>query len=95
MEADELDVQREPRLVAADKHYNRLSAADAVQQLREDVGRCLVIACGCPCPFLAEDQCSIYPTRPNVCVALEPGSEQCQMARGEEGIALLKKDSPK
>jgi Fe-S-cluster containining protein len=35
-----------------------------------------------PCPFLTwtlggKKRCSIYPTRPNVCVAFEAGGEQC------------------
>lgn len=34
-----------------------------------------------PCPFLADRRCSIYPTRPNCCVAFAPGSEACQNAR--------------
>ena len=30
-----------------------------------------------PCPFLNGNRCSIYPTRPNICVAHVPGTNEC------------------
>ena len=36
------------------------------------------------CAFLdTTNRCTIYPTRPNVCVAFAPGSKQCREARGD------------
>ena len=56
----------------------------------EQHGKCLVIAAAQDCKFLrGNNTCAIYPTRPNVCVALEPGSEQCQEAREAEGLPPL------
>lgn len=85
VEVYELDVLREPRLAA-----NSLSSAthdtnsqDLMAALDQE-GTCLVIACGDehPCPFLGIDKlCGVYPTRPNACVAMPAGDEQCQSAR--------------
>ena len=56
----------------------------------EQHGKCLVIAAGQECKFLrGNNTCAIYTTRPNVCVALEPGSDQCHEARGAEGLPPL------
>jgi Fe-S-cluster containining protein len=90
VEADDLDVMREPKLLSADEHYTGLAAEEGVEALRGDIGRCVLIACGGPCAFLEDNRCSIYPTRPNACVGLLPGDEQCQIARAEEGVAPLK-----
>lgn len=90
MEADELDVMREPRLIEADRHYASLGVQKSLELLRNDVGRAVIISCGQACPFLGQDNlCSIHPTRPNVCVAFEAGDEQCQEARAAEGLPPL------
>jgi len=90
VEADEIDVMREPRLVEADRHYREQGVAKSLELLRTDVGRAVVISCGEACPFLGTDNaCSIYPTRPNTCVAFEAGDQQCQEARAHEGLAPL------
>lgn len=35
-----------------------------------------------PCKMLGSDnRCTVYPTRPNVCVGFRAGDEQCQGAR--------------
>ena len=84
VEADEIDVMREPRLIEADRHYAPLGV------LRNDMGRAVIISCGEACPFLGADNfCSIHPTRPNVCVAFEAGDKQCQEARAAEGLPPL------
>lgn len=37
-----------------------------------------------PCPFIGSDNlCTIYPTRPNLCVGFEARGEQCRALRGE------------
>ena len=81
VEAYDLDVLREPRLIEADAHYAGRSV-DEVLSVLEEAGRCLIIAAAHRCLFLdSDDRCSIYPTRPNLCVAMEAGDEQCQLAR--------------
>ena len=41
------------------------------------------------CPMLSGNEGSIYPTRPNCCVAMQAGSDQCQSARRREKLPLL------
>jgi Fe-S-cluster containining protein len=37
------------------------------------------------CPFLTlRGKCSIYRTRPNICVSFEPGSRQCAFPKQEK-----------
>lgn len=87
VEAEDIDVMREPRLVTADPHYGGQSVDEVLVQLQTGIGRVVIVACGYPCPFLATDnRCSIYPTRPNACVGMEAGDEQCQEARHAQGL---------
>src|SRR5687768_8433697 len=90
VEADEIDVMREPRLIQADRHYRELGVTKSLELLRTDVGRAVIISCGEACPFLGMyNACSIYPTRPNTCVAFEAGDSQCQEGRAKDGLAPL------
>ena len=90
VEVEDLDVVREPRLIDADPHYHGKSVEQVLVQFQTDIGRAVIIACGKPCSFLGEDNhCSIYPTRPNCCVGLQAGDEQCQEARADHGLAPL------
>ena len=61
-EVYDLDVIREPRL------------KPHLTECRNEPGRYFLKT---PCPFLVRKQCSIYPTRPNICVAFEVGTNQC------------------
>ena len=89
VEAYELDLLREPRLLTADPYYAGRSLEDALQILADD-SRCLSIAANRPCPLLGADcHCTIYPTRPNTCVAMEAGSDECQYAREAAGLEPL------
>lgn len=66
-------------------------AQDMMCELEEE-GKCLVISGGPdrPCTFLdGDNRCSIYPTRPNVCVGMLPGDRQCQDVRNAEGLPRL------
>lgn len=91
IETTALDVMREPKLIEADPHYASLSREEVLTQLDSE-WRALIIACGTcrPCVFLGSDKrCAIYPTRPNACVGLQPGDEQCQFARRAAGLPPL------
>ncbi len=86
VEADYLDVLREPALLDADIGGRRLT----IEELAEDDGRCILLAAGQACQFLSADgRCTIYPTRPNVCVGMQAGDEQCQEARSRQGLPPL------
>ncbi len=92
VDADYLDTRREPRLIDAD-----LGPSQASQRALEDDGKVVLLACGLdrPCSFLNEDnRCSVYATRPNACVAFDAGSQQCQEARAQLGIAPLAPSQP-
>jgi len=91
VEAYDLDVLREPHLAAADisEHTRDLAYNDLMAELEQD-GKCLIIAGPEECKFLrGNNTCAIYPTRPNVCVAMQAGDEQCQQARDTEGLPPL------
>jgi Fe-S-cluster containining protein len=84
VEADAIDVLREPRIQTESplRHRARsLSILDA----------CWIVAGpGRPCPFLTpEGRCGIYPTRPHECVAFVAGSAKCQQLREESGLPTL------
>jgi Fe-S-cluster containining protein len=89
VEAYDVDVLREPRLVAADPGFASLSVDQALESLQDEFHCAIIAGPGRPCPFLQDNACSIYPTRPNVCVAMQPGDEQCREARRAEGLAPL------
>jgi Fe-S-cluster containining protein len=87
VEVEELDIIREPRLIDADRHHR----GKTVERMLDDYGKgmAVIIAIGKPCPFVAENKCSIYPTRPNCCVGLQAGDEQCQESRAANGLPPL------
>ena len=87
VECDDLDVQREPRLIEVDQWHAGKPAYEVVKGIREEWKA--VILPG-PCPFLdGQSRCDVYPTRPNACVAFEPGSESCQEVRAAENMPPL------
>lgn len=89
VEVGELDVVREPHLATAAMPLHPNQTHDTLMaELKE--GRCLVIAGVDPCKFLTTTfKCAIYPTRPNACVAMEAGDQQCQLARVSAGLCPL------
>lgn len=89
VEADDLDVMREPRLIEADPQHAGMSVEETIRGMQQE-WKAVILACGHPCAFLGQDNlCTIYPSRPNCCVAFEAGDEQCQEARAAEGLPPL------
>ncbi|MCC7422360.1 MAG: YkgJ family cysteine cluster protein [Planctomycetaceae bacterium] len=86
IECDDVDVLREQRLIEVDRHHAGKPVHEVVQGIRTEWKAVILPT---PCPFLAENRCSIYPTRPNCCVGLDAGDEQCQSARAAEGLPPL------
>lgn len=85
VEAYHLDALREPRILDADVTGRKVTIDDLT-----DEDRCILLAANRPCQFLAADGCcTIYPPRPNVCVSMEAGDEQCQQARSQVGLPPL------
>lgn len=83
VQVQHLDVLREPKLAGPLQVENyQPPPFDTECELW---GKEYVLVCGesKPCIFLKDNQCEIYPTRPNICVAMEPGDRQCKFARGE------------
>ncbi|WP_442505091.1 YkgJ family cysteine cluster protein [Novipirellula sp. SH528] len=92
VEVYDIDIMREPKLATADigSWTREMVYAELMAELEQD-GKCLLIAGpGKPCKMLdKENHCDIYPTRPNVCVAMRAGDEECQLARANNGLAPL------
>jgi Fe-S-cluster containining protein len=91
VEADDLDLMREPRLIESDPHWRGRTTEAVLHELQLEFGKAILIACGRACAFLGADNlCSIYPTRPNVCVGMQAGDQQCQEARAAENLPPLR-----
>ena len=89
VEADALDLMREPRLIQSDQCYRDKSVEQVLTVLQSDM-HSLIVACSSPCMFLGTgNRCSIYPTRPNACVGMQAGDEQCQDVRTALGLPPL------
>ncbi len=89
VEADDLDVLRESRLIEADRYHAGKTVESVLHEIRHE-WKAVILAGPNPCPFLADDKsCTIYPTRPNCCVGMEAGDEQCQEARDAAGLPPL------
>lgn len=99
IEIEELDVVREPKLAAVAKPFKippgqvLLDGDDEpYTEVVPGFGGGAMLACGAnmPCKMLGSDnRCTIYQTRPNVCVGFRAGSEQCQDARRMAGLSEL------
>ena len=83
VEANVLDILREPRIASA----RPLGRHDPAMIL----DACWILAGpGMPCPFLSpEHRCQIYPTRPDLCVNFATGSTQCRKLREQHGLPAL------
>ncbi len=84
VEGSRIDAEREPKL------YSIFTGDKAKLRTGEHCVMLWDSKRGC-CPFLnAENHCDIYHTRPNECVAVEPGDAKCQQARHMQGLPLLR-----
>jgi Fe-S-cluster containining protein len=91
IEIEDVDVVREPRLKEVAKPFATEPGMIHVDHNGDEyvpiepgweAGAMLACGSSMPCGMLAADnRCSIYPTRPNCCVAFRAGSEQCQDCR--------------
>jgi Fe-S-cluster containining protein len=79
------DVVREPRL--AEVSQRLLGTGDGPCEFNDECEAshsypCRTLAIGEACPMLGTDnRCTIYPTRPNVCVVFPAGGKQCRELR--------------
>lgn len=90
VEADLLDLLREPRLSDADPQFCGRAIDDVLAELRDEF-KVVIPTQAHGCAFLGNDNtCAIYPTRPNACVGLQAGDDQCQEARQAAGLRALK-----
>jgi Fe-S-cluster containining protein len=98
IEIEELDLLREPRLIPVVDPIRiplgMVLVEDDDEPCEEQIhgyGTGGMLACGetRPCQMLDGNRCTIYPTRPSVCVAFRAGSEKCQELRAGAGLAPL------
>ncbi|MGD9644290.1 MAG: YkgJ family cysteine cluster protein [Pirellulales bacterium] len=99
VEIDELDFVREPKLLTTVTPFKTHPDEVFVDDDDQPVAPLIpgyqaggMLACGSarPCPMIDEaNRCTIYATRPTVCLAFRAGSEQCQMARRMIGLPEL------
>jgi Fe-S-cluster containining protein len=83
IEIEHVDVVREPKLLP----IVTLLDGNGRFEYDSDWEKEYSLTCGNTCKMLTEDnRCSIYPTRPNCCVAFEVGGEHCNELRLENGM---------
>jgi Fe-S-cluster containining protein len=88
IEISHLDVVREPKILPV----VTLLDGNGKIQYDSDWEKQYSLACGqaSPCGLLGADNlCTIYLSRPNCCVGMQAGDDQCQMARGVMGLPWL------
>jgi len=83
IEIEHVDVVREPKLLDIAKHLACGVGDDGEYEYPEDKWdrQYRLGTATKSCEMLKNNKCSIYPTRPNLCVSFEAGSEQCLAAR--------------
>lgn len=86
VEVYDIDILREQHLATANINMRPEQTYKQLMSDLEGDGKCIIIAGGKPCKFLTQSfRCAIYPTRPNVCVGMQAGDQQCQDARRAAG----------
>jgi len=81
LEIEHLDIVREPKLL----EYATL--LDGHGQITYDSDWEKEYMLPAPCPFLVDNQCSIYPTRPNICVGFDPDGDEKEKCKGKQGVS--------
>lgn len=109
IEVTEVDLIREPRLIPHVEPFScppgfvlEDEEGNEAEEQVPGYGGGGMLACGegRPCGLLGEAGpdgrrgCTIYPTRPGVCVAMPAGGERCQRARGMAGLPPLAPAGP-
>jgi len=93
-----IDVLREPKLRTVTEPFKVPEGEAILDQNGEPIedpdpymaGANLACGSHSPCKLLgADNRCTIYPTRPNDCVSMQAGDDQCQIARDCAGLAPL------
>lgn len=88
IEIGHVDVVREPKLL---EHCTKMDGNGALEF--DSVWDTPYLLSHRGCPLLNDcNRCTIYPTRPNVCVRFEVGSEHCNELREEAGLPPLTPD---
>lgn len=82
IEADLFDAIREPKIA------ERAKLLDGHGKIPLDDASFSLAVCD-PCVFMDGNRCSIYSSRPSVCVSYAAGGMQCQEARQSEGLPPL------
>jgi Fe-S-cluster containining protein len=85
IEITHVDVVREPSLLPV----VTLLDGNGRIQYDDDFDKEYNLTCGKPCAMLVGNRCSIYPTRPNICIQFEVGGEQCNELREENGMERI------
>ena len=70
LEIEHLDIVREPKLLAV------AILLDGRGKIKYESDWEKQYALPSPCPMLTGNECSIYPTRPNICVAFDPDGDE-------------------
>lgn len=85
-----VDVLREPKILGCRriKVGERVTEQWMLNKLEEES-----VSHG-PCTFHDGKGCTIYGTRPNLCVAFQAGSEACQSLRAKAGLQPLQPEPP-
>lgn len=91
VEAFYVDVLRCPAILEVER--GKKGQPTLAEMEAEEKDKCILLACGLehPCKLLRDNQCSVYPTRPNGCVYMQAGSSQCANARKLHGLPLLRR----
>lgn len=94
IEIQHIDVIREPKLLPPATMLLKAPFRDDFEY-DDEWEKQYSLACGearkCPCHSMDGEvsSCSIYPTRPNVCVGFEAGGEHCRELRDTHGLPPL------
>jgi len=91
VEIKAVDILREPKLKNVAAAF--MGGQDETWGISD---RWILATPNSPCPMLGKNnECTIYSTRPDVCVAFRPGYSKCQDVRLQLGLPVLKATNAK